>query len=162
MTKKTIESRVADTVLQRPASISIGDKTYNVPAPTLATLIEISERISMLPDGLGGDNAIGASFKDLLCGEQIAEICAIYILGSAKPMVFTLSSIKHLIGRRKSVKRLTNDILQSCTPKDIFNIFQQFTERAQISDFFAVTTFLGGLNLTKPTKVVKETTVSGR
>ena len=47
--KQTIEDKVAKTILQQPEEIKVGDKTYKVAPPSVATLILISGAVSRLP-----------------------------------------------------------------------------------------------------------------
>ena len=47
--KDNIEGLVSDTILQKPYSIQIGQETYEVAPPSIATLILASELISQLP-----------------------------------------------------------------------------------------------------------------
>ncbi|MCC8155482.1 MAG: hypothetical protein LIP01_15645 [Tannerellaceae bacterium] len=46
---KTIESKVADTILERKMKLEIGGKYYEVAPPTTATLILVSELVAQLP-----------------------------------------------------------------------------------------------------------------
>lgn len=49
MERKTLEEKVADTILQKSDEITIGEKTYKIAPPTTATLILASEAVSRLP-----------------------------------------------------------------------------------------------------------------
>lgn len=46
--KDNIEGLVSDTILQKPYSIQIGQETYEVAPPSIATLILASELISQI------------------------------------------------------------------------------------------------------------------
>ena len=44
---QTIEAKTAQTVLQEPKEIKIGEKIYSVAPPSLGTLILVSEAVSL-------------------------------------------------------------------------------------------------------------------
>ena len=47
--KKTLETQVKNTVLEKPLTVQVGSMTYEVAPPTIATLILASEAVSRLP-----------------------------------------------------------------------------------------------------------------
>ena len=46
---KTIEQTVAETILEQPFEVKVGEKSYQVASASTATLILVSEAISQLP-----------------------------------------------------------------------------------------------------------------
>lgn len=44
-----IETKVADTILQKPYRVQVGEETYTVAPPSIATIILASELIAQLP-----------------------------------------------------------------------------------------------------------------
>lgn len=58
---------------------------------------------------------------------------------------------------------LTKKLLEDIPPKELSTLTARLLQKMQISDFFAITTFLIEINLLRQTKeVVKETTASGQ
>lgn len=165
MAKKKTEQRVADTILQRDFTISAAGRSFTVPAPTLGTLIMVSEYIGDLPELSDGDNV-----SDILAnakhGREIAMILAIYILGAkAIKEANKPDTGRHLFGAKRishptPLEQLAEDIEDSFTPGDINGMFSQLLRETDFASFFVVTTFLREASLTKPTKV--ETTASGQ
>ena len=47
--EKTIEEKVAQTILQQSEEMTIGGKTYTIAPPSVATLILVSGGVSRLP-----------------------------------------------------------------------------------------------------------------
>ena len=92
---ENIESRVADTVLQRPEEIKIGDRTYTVAPPSVATLILVSEAVSRMPAiDIDRNRIVQGTLAGAKDCRPLGEILAIMILGA-----------KALSGRQKpSVK----------------------------------------------------------
>jgi hypothetical protein len=56
------------------------------------------------------------------------------------------------------VERLLNDI----PPKELHALVALLLRKMQVADFFALTTFLVGINIIQPTKVGTEATASGQ
>lgn len=50
-------------------------------------------------------------------------------------------------------KELADEILNTYTPRELHTLFASLLKDLQIADFFALTTFLTGVNLLRPTKV---------
>jgi hypothetical protein len=49
MSKKTMETKVAETILQKLDEVNVGGKTYTIAPPSTATLILVSETVSKMP-----------------------------------------------------------------------------------------------------------------
>ena len=164
-----IEERTADTILQKPEAVTVGGKEYEVAPPSIATLVLASKYISRLPRvELDKENVLGgvlAVAKD--CG-MIGDILAILILG-ARQSEETVegrfrSFISRILKRKVETKRerLAKTLLENMKPRDAYSLLAKLVGNLQIADFFGLTTFLIGVNMTKATKVVTETTASGR
>ena len=167
MADSNIEKRVAETILQQPAEIHIGKKTFYAAPPSVATLILVSEAVSRLPE-LSNDNIMGETLTKAKDCRPLGEIVAIYILG-AKVVNETVEVERKvqrrfgLIKRTVTVKQtmtrkdaLADEVLEALTPKELNLLMSQILQQMQIGDFFGLTTFLTGVNLTRPTKVVEE------
>ena len=57
---------------------------------------------------------------------------------------------------------LGEEILEHCTAKEVQAIVANTLKQMEIASFFALTTFLKGVNLLRPTKVESETIASGQ
>lgn len=144
MTKK-IETKVADALLQRPQEINIGGKIYQVPVPTVATLVLISEQISKLPTYNQDNNMLKEVLNKAKDSKALGDIAAIFILGAKainKP-------INKVINKKK---RLANKILENHTPKELNEIIFASIKSMQVADFFALSVFLKEVSLTKETR----------
>ena len=107
----------------------------------------------------------------------IGEIAAILILG-AKHIEDTeeieqSENMTHLWGlfkttktikkKRKVKDRISKEILEDITPRELHNLIAQILKMMQVGDFFGLTTFLTEVNLLHQTrKVETEATASGQ
>lgn len=171
-----IEKKAADTVLQKPIEVTIGGKQYAVPAPTLATLILVSEEVSRLPS-IDRKDPVRSSLAYALNAPIFADILAIAVLG-AKNLEETVETkqivVKRLlwglIRRKQETKveqivdrkaELAQHILNTLTPREMYQTLLNILGTMQLGDFFGLTTFLTEINLLRQTKVV-EATQSGQ
>lgn len=158
---KNIEAKVAEAILQAHKEIKVGDDVYNVAPPSLGTLILISEHISKIPEDLSfvveePEDVINATLKNAKDCRFLAEIGAILILGAKN------------INRKKRVSKwpfskdlnerdyITDKIVTEMSPSELFNLIIGLINTLEIRDFFQLTTFLQGVNLSKPTRKVGE------
>lgn len=167
-----IEKKVADTVLQKPYCVQIGEETYKVAPPSIATIILASELIAQLP-GLKLDNK-QVMFESLFVAKDcnvLGEIVATLILGadnltSEEEIIET--HCFGLIRRKKKVlvdnkAILSAKILKKLSPSKVNAITISILNRMEIGDFFGLTASLIEVNLIRPTKPMEEaeTIVSG-
>lgn len=170
--EKTIEERTAEVLLQKPRVVTIGDKTYVVQPPTLATLIRVSEVISRLPAiRLDKDRIVEDSLAVAKDTHGIGLIAAILILGARKADERFVNykrrcrgwlRPKKIISERTRAETLGDEIENSLSPSAIKDLMAELLGHLQLADFFGLTTFLTEINLTRPTKVESETTQRGR
>ena len=169
--EKTIESKVAETILQQAEEITVGSKTYYAAPPSIATLILVSEAVSRLPHRkLDGEKVMGEVLANAQDCRPLGEIAAILILG-AKNGEETISVVEKrrkkclwgIIRRTSSVKRerkrkdvLADEILADYSPQQLNDLIARLLTRMQIADFFGLTTFLTETNLLRQTKVEEE------
>jgi hypothetical protein len=159
----TIESRVADTILQSLKEIKIGNVTYEVAPPSAATIILASKYISQLPQiKLNKDNILNDTLfvaKD--CG-VLGDILAVLILGAknltekktvVKTKLFGLIKEKEEVEIDKKTE-LAKRILFDLQPIDIGNAISGILQGMQLAFFFGIITSLIEINLLKPTKNV--------
>lgn len=168
----TIEEKVASAILEKPiAELEIDGKVYPIAAPSLGTLILVSEIVSTLPivkDGIDDKDILPTVLsvaKD--CG-RLGELVAVLILGrkGLTEQVEIEEGGRKLLGFipvRKPVKRtitidrraeLAELVLDNLRPSVMLKIVVKRLADLEIGDFFAITTSLSEANLLKPTKEV--------
>ena len=159
MRKKSIEGRVADTILQEKMKVKVGKKTFIVERPTLGTLVMVSEQVASLPEFHEG-NKVESVLANCVHGKEVARILAIFILG-AKRVKNPFKWVPAFL--RRSVRSLEGEILLNLTNSQICSALSEIIQESELDDFFAVSTFLSEVNLTSARKVEKKktTTASG-
>lgn len=174
---ETIESKAANTILQQPMEINVGARTYHVAPPSVATLILVSEAVSRLPqEELNEENVMEESLSIAKDCRVLGDLAATLILGAKhindvekrqekrrKRHLWGLFHTSHTIEVRETAKeRLSRELLEELTPRELHNTIAQILLKMQVGDFFGLTTFLTKINLLRPKKVVTEVTASGQ
>lgn len=164
-----IQARVAKTVLGQGNTIRLGGRVYHVEPPTIGTLIYVSGLIAQMPQDV---NLQEGKEKQELLGlarefSVLPQIIGALIVGAKGLMDEDEPNILRRIARRqkqRAYSRVVNEIRNNASPAEIKSALVPLLENLQLTDFFVITTFLNGINLTKPTKVGTETeaTASGR
>lgn len=179
MATKTIEQKVAETILQQTSEIVVGDKKYTAAPPSTATLILVSEAISHLPHVvLDPNNIVEESLAIAKDCSVLGDVVAIFILGAKnltetvkrrevkeKRFLWGLFRRKYEIEAAQVIDRkaeLAKELLENLTPAELHNLTASLLQRMDLSDFFGLTTFLTEINLLRQTKVVSEVTASGQ
>ena len=179
MSEKTVESKVAETILQKMDEVKVGDETYAVAPPSTATLILASEAISMMPMlQMDSSRIVEEVLRNAKDCAIVGDIVAVLILGAKhltetvkvfetheKRRFFGLVKKKYQIEVEKTIDRkaeLAKRLLEDIPPHDLYTMSARLLSRMQVSDFFALTTFLAEINMISPTKVETETTASGQ
>ena len=179
---KTIQEKVAETMLQVPATIKIGDRTYNVAPPSFGTLELVSARLAELPD-IGDLRKVPSNDKAVAMLQRakdygiLPDLLAILILGSKhirdNEVVVEIKRKRGLSGffgakdeitTTVSVReRLIREIRDEVSPAQMSDIIPFLISNLQLTDFFVLTTFLREISVAAPTaEVVKKTTARGR
>lgn len=166
--KKTVEQRVAETILQKPLEVEIGGVKYTTAPPSTATLILASEAISRLPRVvLDPENALGESLSIAKDCKALGDVAAILILGARNittraitPQTASKRPLWGLFrkkrGNETAVDRkaaLSKQIMECLTPKELNGLVADLLARMELGDFFGLTTFLTEINLLRQTKV---------
>ena len=166
MGNKTIEQRVAETILQKPEEITVGSKTYRVAPPSTATLILASEAVSRFPQlTLDKERVMEDTLANARHCGIIGDILAILILGGKAVREDSERPRKRWLRRREGRKeRLARELLEELSPHELQDLAVRLLQGIQVSDFFGLTTFLNTINQTRPTKaeVVNATTAFGQ
>ena len=80
---KTIEQTVAETILEQPFEVKVGEKSYQVASASTATLILVSEAISQLPHiALDTEKVVEETLSVAKDCRILGDIAAILILGA--------------------------------------------------------------------------------
>lgn len=177
MEDKTLEEKAAETILQKAAKINIGGKEYEAAHPSIATLILVSEAVSRLPKrALDSKNLVQECLSVAKDCRVLGDIAAILILGARhindrentpqtgrKKRLWGLfgSKVKADTGRTAK-ERLSQEILETMTPSDLYGTIAMLLQRMDLGDFFGLTTFLSEVNLLRQTKVENPTTAFGQ
>lgn len=159
-----IQQKTAQTLLQQAEEVTIAGTKYQVPQPTLGTLILVSQEIAHIPmEELNREKTVGEAFQKAPYGKHIARALALMILGASHPKPTLWQWLKEWLNpKERQIKRLTNKILYQMNVQEVGILFIQLLGKMQTTDFFMLITFLKEANLLKPTRKVSETTASGR
>ena len=173
----TIETKVSQTILQQREEIVIGEKTYTIAPPSVATLILASEVVSHLPqEKLDEDHIVEETLSIAKDCREIGDLAAILILGAKhindkveRRETRRRSILWGLFHRDKTItitetakEALSRELLENTTPRDLHSAIARIILKMQVGDFFGLTTFLTEINLMRPTKVETEPTASGQ
>lgn len=144
----------AEAINNEPVELSIGEDKYLVPRPTLRTMMSASKYIEMLPTiNMECDNLTAEMMRYAKSADLIAKIFAVLILG-AKPKYKVWENIK--------LRYLAHKVANKYSIGELFIAYSELTTQVmQIQSFFALTTSLSAVSLTKSKEVV-ETTVHGQ
>lgn len=169
--KKTIEQRTADTILQRPREVLIGDKTYSAAPPTTATLILVSELVATMPSiKLDPENIVAESLMIAKDCRAIGAMASVLILGEGNLTRIERTKktgIPGLLGQYEdrtidAQAELASAILQNLSPKQLNDTIVELLKGMEIADFFGLSTSLIEINLTRATRGVEQMTASGQ
>ena len=167
-----LEQRTAETLLQKPLEIVIGDKEYEVAKPTFATLIEVSRYIAKLPksESLDKNNVVPFILDNAeKYGNVLAEIAAVMILGAQNIKKVTAKRVKSrfLWFKRyetvqiSNVEQLAHEISMNASCEELSIIISQALSHQNIGFFLSTIISLSGANLSEPTKNATEATAHG-
>lgn len=168
MTENNIETKVSNTILENGITVQVGQQTYEVAPPSTATIILLSEAVSRLPHTVLNPEKVVE--ECLSIGKEcrvLGEIAAVLILGAKncekKKKCVLIKGKRYLWGlidtRRYEYEytypkeQLAKEILNECSPKQLFEIVSNIMKELELSDFFGLTTFLTEINLLRQTKV---------
>lgn len=179
MAEQTLEQKTAQAVLQQPIEVEIREKKYKIAPPSIATLILVSEAVSLLPAiRLDAEKIVEEVLSTAKACRPIGDIIATLILGSKNLTETVEKEVEEQHSRlfglirwtsRKTVTEtidrkaeLAKELLEELSPQEMYNLFAKALANMQLQDFFGLTTFLTETNLLRPTKVVTEATAFGQ
>lgn len=159
-----IQQKTAQTLLQQAEEVTIAGTKYQVPQPTIGTLILVSQEIAHIPmEELNREKTVGEAFQKATHGKHVARALALMILGASHPKPTFWQWFKEWLNpKERQIKRLTNKILYQMNVQEVGILFIQLLGKMQTTDFFMLITFLHEANMLKPTRKVSETTAYGR
>lgn len=169
-TDTTIESRVADTILEKKiGTVTIDGVKYDIAPPTVATLILVSKIISRFPvvEKVSGAAVVNAVLHHAKDYTALGELAAVMILGARgltekrdiiirKRKWFGLRTVveqrTEIIDRKSEIAA---KIIETYSPSDLYNLIISQLNNLDIPSFFVITTSLSEANMLKPTREVE-------
>lgn len=165
----TLEKRVVDAILERPAEvIEIDGEKFPIAPPTVATLMLVSELVADMPmTAKDTDNVlieVLATAKDMAV---IGKIAAVLILG-AKRVAEKRSRVAKVswhwswrcMGRKpvtvleSEVDWLARRVLEEVSPSVLMKVLTKRLLQMGVTDFFGITTSLSEANQLRKTREV--------
>ena len=170
--QKTLEQHVVDTILQRKTtSLEIDGRTYEIPAPTPATIMLVSEETSKMP--LINKETKSIFLETLRTARDckaIGRIAAILVLGAKRIREnhqVVISETKKWNWRRfrftkhqetrSELDFVAMRIMEDITPATLNETITKRHMEMQRGDFFGLTTSLSEINTLARTKEVEQT-----
>lgn len=155
----TIEKQTAETILQKDGRIKIGKRTFRNKKPTNAAIIEASAYISTLPRVvLNEEEPFVETMRIAKDCKDIAKAVAVLLIGAKRSQCMFPLCRKVYEWRIMRMRRI---LLEDLTPAELHKLATYLFSQSEVSHFFDLTTFLIGINMTKPTaKVEEETTMT--
>ena len=163
-----VQAKAAATILERKlAQVKIGDGTYAIAPPSIATLIMLSEIASGLPQGgeVKAENILQWVVSNAKDYKALGELAAVLVLGAKAIMedeeLGQQASKKgvSLFNRPSSrdMKRgtLRQEILREVSPAQLSEIIAKAFGSLELGDFFGITTSLGAVSILTPSKEVE-------
>ena len=154
-----LEQKAADTLLQKPIEVNVGTKTYEVAKPTLATLMEVSKYIAMLPNAGTIDKEFIVPFilsNASNAGALLAKIAAVMIIGAQiaqkrKEMVCLWFS-KTRTETKSNVDVLGEEIANNVSCEELNTIISKTLSHQSIGFFLSSIISLKGASVSEKTK----------
>lgn len=172
MEQNTLERQVVDTILQRKTtSLTIDGHTYEIPSPTPATLMMVSEETCNMPEiNPKPKNILNETLRTAKDCKALGRIAAILVLGAKR--IRENHKVETARFRRWSwckfrfittakteseIDYISNKILEEISPQTLNEAITKRLLEMQVGDFFGLTTSLSATNILKPTKEVEPT-----
>ncbi|MDR0429367.1 MAG: hypothetical protein LBH58_02670 [Tannerellaceae bacterium] len=142
--KQTVETKVAETILQKNKEVVIGNETRQVAPPSVATLILASEAISQLPQvNVDSENIASESLYIAKDCRVLGDIVAILILGAKNLQGTRMVTKKRLWGiikeRREEIVDnkaiLSKKILHELSPRQLNELLAELLQSMEIAFF---------------------------
>ena len=164
---KTIERKTAETILQSPFEVKVGEKSYRVAPPCAATLMMVSALIPEMPEMDIEGNKLYESLSFAKDCDVVYKIVATLIIGAKA--IRDERNRKPAVGRwftkpqKSSVDVLAEELKYECTNTEVYDIVSRIlTEGMGVNDFFALSASLREISLIQTLRAADGTAVSGR
>lgn len=175
VTAKTIETEVAEAILQQPMGVvTLRGIEYTICHPSPATLIMVSQLCADLPPINGKGNVLTETLRIAKDSAVIGKIIATLILGAKrvkenKMIEITRTRSSRSLWRRffglpdkqtvvtekvAEIDYFAEMLLEEISPAKMNEIALDLFAYSEIADFFALSTSLSVANLLKRTKEV--------
>lgn len=148
--KMNTEKITSNAILQKPILIKIGNKSYLVPKPTPATLIEMSGYVSKVEIDKNVDiNSIEFAIANAHEAIHIANALSVLMIGAKQ-----VKKEKGLFGAYYCLKRkrLVDSILHDLSFQEMFEKIMLILDEMGVGFFLRTITFLNEVNMIKRTK----------
>lgn len=148
-----VENRVSETILEKPVTVKVAGRVFNVARPTLATLMEVSRISAKFPSELPSKDVNALQYvlsKARDYGDLIAEVAAVLINGS-KPQKI------RWFWRKNKEEDIKAWLINNASCEEICNIVTVALNHQKIGFFLSTFISLSGTSLTKPTKETEAT-----
>lgn len=157
--KENVESRTAETILQKPFVVRAGGKEYEVARPTPATLIEVSALVRRMGDPGRMRKSDIVPYSLSVADRDyplLLRVAATLIVGVRKPgRAAWLKWPFH----RDERKRIEDELRYGASPRELTEIVTSCLSFQDIGFFLSTIISLKEINVTRPTR--KGATVSG-
>lgn len=165
-----LEDRAAEALLQKPFELKIGNNVYKVAKPTLATLMEVSRYVSMLPKSFHKDANDVVPY--ILAnadkyGRVLASIAAVLIVGIGngvkRPQIGKKPKIRWFWQKRKAdkIEIIIDEIMNTASCEEISEIISGALSYQGIGFFLSTIISLSGASVSEKTKTETEATAPG-
>lgn len=167
-----MQAKAAATILERKlAQVKIGDGTYAIAPPSIATLIMLSEIASGLPQGgeVKAENILQWVVSNAKDYKALGELAAVLVLGAKAIMedeelgqqaskkgvsLFNRPSSRDM--KRGTLRQeMAKKILREVSPAQLSEIIAKAFGSLELGDFFGITTSLGAVSILTPSKEVE-------
>ena len=173
MQRKTIEEKAGEVLLQKPLSVTIGEKKYQVARPTLATLAEVSTILSQMRKvkNSKGQNIVQEVLvraKDDV--PQLSLIAATLIIGGGNITYHTERRASgRIFGLFKRYEKicvsntqvLADELTRTASPEEMHRLVTAALSYQGVGFFLSTIISLGAASVTAPTKNATSATAPG-
>lgn len=157
----SVEDRSAEVLLQKPLELRVGDNVYKVAKPTLATLMEVSRYVAMLPKSeITDKNDIVPYILSNASkyGRVLANIAAVLIVGIGNgvkvPQNENSKKIRWFWKKKKpsKIEIMSEEIMNNASCQEISEIISGALSYQSIGFFLSTIISLSGTSISSPTK----------
>lgn len=157
----SVEDKAAEVLLQKPLELKVGNNVYKIAKPTLATLMEVSRYVAMLPNIEKIEQKDAVSFvlsNANKYGRVLANIAAVLIVGIGNKSKCRQNEKKRKIKwfwqQRKpnKIELMSDEIMNSASCEEVCMIISGALSYQKIGFFLSTIISLGGANISERTK----------